>query len=178
MLDQILIPDSNIQNKIYLIRNQKVMLDFDLAALYEVETRVLKQSVKRNLIRFPEDFMFQLTKNEWTEVITICDNLPKTVKFSPSTPYAFTEQGIAMLSGILNSDRAIIVNIQIIRVFTRVRQFLYDNADLRTEIIHIKTKLANHDKNIELIFQYLDELLDKKDDLKQRTRIGYKPDNL
>ena len=97
MLKQILIPDSNIQNKIYLIRDQKVMLDFDLAALYEVETRVLKQSVKRNLIRFPEDFMFRLTKNEWTEVITICDNLPRTVEFSPSTPYAFTEQVIAML---------------------------------------------------------------------------------
>jgi len=178
MLEQILISDSNIQNKIYLIRNQKVMLDFDLAALYEVETRALKQSVKRNLIRFPEDFMFQLTKNEWTEVITICDNLPRNIKFSPSTPYAFTEQGVAMLSSILNSDRAIIVNIQIIRVFTRVRQFIYDHADLRTEIEHIKIKLTNHDKNIELIFQYLDELLDKKDDLKQRTRIGYKPDNL
>ena len=178
MLEQILISDSNIQNKIYLIRNQKVMLDFDLAALYEVETRALKQSVKRNLIRFPEDFMFQLTKNEWTEVITICDNLPRNIKFSPSTPYAFTEQGVAMLSSILNSDRAIIVNIQIIRVFTRVRQFLYDNAELRIEIEHIKTKLTNHDKNIELIFQYMDELLDKKDDWKQRTRIGYKPDNL
>jgi hypothetical protein len=86
------------------------MLDFDLATLYEVETRALKQSVKRNLIRFPEDFMFQLTKNEWTEVITICDNLPRNIKFSPSTPYAFTEQGVAMLSSILNSDRAIIVN--------------------------------------------------------------------
>lgn len=87
-----------------------------------------------------------------TEVITICDNLPRTIKFGPSIPYAFTEQGVAMLSGILNSDRAIIVNIQIIRVSTRVRQFLYDNADLRNEINHIKTKLANHDKNIELIF--------------------------
>ena len=110
MLEQILISDTNIQNKIYLIRNQKVMLDFDLATLYEVETRALKQSVKRNLIRFPEGFMFQLTKNEWTEVITICDNLPRNIKFSPSTPYAFTEQGVAMLSSILNSDRAIIVN--------------------------------------------------------------------
>jgi hypothetical protein len=122
--------------------------------------------------------MFRLTKNEWTEVITICDNLPPNIKFSPSSPYAFTEQGVAMLSSILNSDRAIIVNIQIIRVFTRVRQFLYDHAELRIEIEHIKSKLANYDKNIELIFHYLDELLDKKDDLKQRTRIGYKPDNL
>jgi hypothetical protein len=178
MLEQILISDNNIKNKIFLIRNQKVMLDFDLASLYEVETRALKQSVKRNSFRFPEDFMFQLTKSEWTEVITNCDNLPQTIKFSPTAPYAFTEQGVAMLSSILNSDRAIIVNIQIIRVFTRVRQFLYDHAELRIEIEQIKTKLDNHDKNIELIFQYLDELLQKKDDLTKRTRIGYKPDNL
>lgn len=178
MLEQILISDNNIRNKIFLIRNQKVMLDFDLAALYEVETRALKQSVKRNSIRFPEDFMFQLTKSEWSEVITNCDNLPQNVKFSPATPYAFTEQGVAMLSSILNSDRAIIVNIQIIRVFTRVRQFLYDNAELRIEIEHIKKRLVNQDKNIELVFQYLDELLDKKDNLNPRKRIGYKPDNL
>jgi hypothetical protein len=178
MLEQILISDNNIQNKIYLIRNQKVMLDFDLAALYGVETRALKQSVKRNLIRFPEDFMFRLTKKEWTEVITICDNLPQNIKYSPSTPYAFTEQGVAMLSSILNSDRAIMVNIQIIRVFTRVRQFLYDNAELRIEIERIKTKTINHDKSIELIFQYLDELIDKKKEPLKRERIGYKPDNL
>lgn len=177
MLDQILISDSNIQNKIYLIRNQKVMLDFDLATLYEVETRTLKQSVKRNSIRFPEDFMFQLSKNEWSEVITDCDNLPKNVKFSPSMPFAFTEQGVAMLSSILNSDRAIIVNIQIIRVFTRVRQLLFNKAELTIEIENIKKKLANHDKNIELIFQYLDELIDKKVEEPNRKRIGYKPDD-
>jgi len=114
------------------------------------------------LIRFPEDFMFQLTKNEWTGVITNCDNLSRNIKFTPSTPYAFTEQGVAMLSSMLNSDRAIIVNIQIIRLFTRVRQFIYDNVDLRSEIEHITTKLTNHDNNVELIFQFLDELLDKR----------------
>jgi len=155
MLEQILISDNIIQNKIYLIRNQKVMLDFDLAALYEVETRALKQAVKRNLIRFPEDFMFQLTKNEWREVITNCDNLPPNIKFSPSTPYAFTEQGVAMLSSILNSDRAIIVNIQIIRVFTRVRQFLYDNAELRIEIEHIKTNWPIMTKTLSWYFNTL-----------------------
>ena len=100
------------------------------------------------------------------------------VKFSPTTPYAFTEQGVAMLSSILNSDRAIIVNIQILRVFTRIRLFLYDHSELRIEIEHIKKRLANQDKNIELVFQYLDELLDKKDNLNPRKRIGYKPDNL
>ncbi|WP_325387772.1 ORF6N domain-containing protein [Mucilaginibacter sp.] len=122
--------------------------------------------------------MFQLTKSEWSEVITNCDNLPQNVKFSPTTPYAFTEQGVAMLSSILNSDRAIIVNIQIIRVFTRIRLFLYDHSELRIEIEHIKKRLTNQDKNIELVFQYLDELLNKKDNLNPRKRIGYKPDNL
>jgi hypothetical protein len=89
-----------IQNIIYEIRDHKVMLDFHLAEIYEVETRVLKQAVKRNITRFPSDFMFQLSKNEWNELITICDNLPQNIKHSPVTPMAFTEQGVAMLSGI------------------------------------------------------------------------------
>jgi hypothetical protein len=93
-MSQNFLSDEIIQNQIYFIRNQKVMLDFDLAASYEVETRILKQSVRRNLIRFPEDFMFQLTKSEWEELITICDKLPTNIKFSPTTPYAFTEQGL------------------------------------------------------------------------------------
>jgi len=86
----------NIQTKIYEIRSQKVMLDFDLSELYEVENRALKQAVKRNLDRFPDDFMFQLSKIEWQEVVTICDNLPEGVKFSPATPFAFTEQGVGI----------------------------------------------------------------------------------
>lgn len=86
-----------IENKIYEVKRQKVMLDFDLAEMYEVENRALKQAVKRNLDHFPSDFMFQLTKPEWYELITICDNLPEGVKFSPATPFAFTEQGVAML---------------------------------------------------------------------------------
>ena len=98
---------SIIKTKIHNIQGNKVILDFDLAELYEVETRVLKQAVRRNLKRFPEDFMFQLSKDEWKEVITICDNLPENIKFSPATPFAFTEQGIAMLSSVLNSDKAI-----------------------------------------------------------------------
>ena len=107
----------NIQSKIYEIRGQKVMLDFDLATMYEVETRSLKQAVRRNTDRFPDDFMFQLTKEEWQELITNCDNLPETAKFSPSTPYAFTEQGVAMLSSVLTSKKALQVNISIMRVF-------------------------------------------------------------
>src|ERR1700753_3496553 len=103
----LIISDNTLTEKIYVIRNQKVMLDYDLAALYEVETRALKQAVKRNKIRFLDDFMVQLTKTEWQELITICDNLPKGIKFSPATPFAFTEAGVAMISSILNSDRAI-----------------------------------------------------------------------
>ena len=96
----------SIQSKIYEVRGQKIMLDFDLATMYEVENRALKQAVKRNGDRFPDDFMFQLSKSEWQELITNCDNLPETAKFSPATPFAFTEQGVAMLSSVLKSKKA------------------------------------------------------------------------
>ncbi len=137
----------------------------------------LKQAVKRKQQRFPEDFMFQLTKEEWRELITICDNLPDGAKYSPATPFAFTEQGVAMLSSILNSERAVSVNIQIMRVFTRIRQMLTDNTELRLEIEKIKRKLDNQDKNTELIFQHLDELNEKIKRpplLPDREMVGYK----
>ena len=95
-----------LKRKIYEIRNHKVMLDFDLSELYETETRSLKQAVNRNIDRFPKDFMFQLTKSEWTELITNCDKLPSSAKFSPSKPFAFTEQGVAMLSSVLKSKKS------------------------------------------------------------------------
>ncbi|MES2514262.1 MAG: ORF6N domain-containing protein [Bacteroidota bacterium] len=160
-------------NKIYVIRNQKVMLDRDLAELYLVETRVLNQQVQRNLKRFPEDFMFQLTQVEFESLISqfvISNRRGGTRK----PPFVFTEQGVAMLSGILNSDRAIAVNIQIMRIFTRVRQMLTDNTELRLDIEKIKKKLDNQDKNMEIVFRYLDELLEKKENPKPRTKIGYK----
>lgn len=175
--DEIAIAAEAVMNQIYNIRGYKVMLDFHLALLYKVENRVLKQAVKRKQQRFPEDFMFQLTKEEWRELITICDNLPEGAKYSPATPYAFTEQGVAMLSSILNSERAVSVNIQIMRVFTRIRQMLADNTELRLEIERIKRKLDNQDKNTELIFQYLDELNDKIKRpplLPDREMVGYK----
>jgi hypothetical protein len=165
------IPDELVINKIYLIRNQKVMLDSDLAELYQVETKVLNQQVKRNLKRFPEDFMFQLTEQEF-------DHLKSQFVTSSwggkrKLPYVFTEQGVAMLSGILNSDRAIAVNIQIMRIFTRIRQMLADNTDLRLDIEKIKNKLDNQDKNMEIVFRYLDELLEKKENPIERNKIGY-----
>ena len=109
------------------------MLDFHIASLYEVETRTLKQHLKRNINRFPEDFMFQLTQTEWKEVITICDNLGGA-KFSPATPYAFTEQGVAMLSGILRSEKAISVNIAVMRAFVKMRELIDDNKDIRKKL--------------------------------------------
>jgi hypothetical protein len=166
------IPDELVMNKIYLIRNQKVMLDSDLAELYLVETKVLNQQVKRNLKRFPDDFMFQLTEQEF-------DHLKSQFVTSSwggkrKLPYVFTEQGVAMLSGILNSDLAIAVNIQIMRIFTRIRQMLADNTDLRLDIEKIKNKLDNQDKNMEIVFRYLDELLEKKENPIERNIIGYR----
>ena len=168
----IVIPDDIISSKIYLIRNQKVMLDKDLAELYVVETKQLKRQVRRNMERFPEDFMFELSQQEF-------DNLRS--QFGTSNwggtryvPMAFTEQGVAMLSSVLNSSTAIKVNIQIIRFFTKIREMLTDTLSMKLEIEEIKKKLSNHTKNIELVFNYLDELIDKKENIEPRKKIGFK----
>ncbi len=169
-----MIPDEIITNKIYLIRNQKVMLDRDLAELYQVETRVLKQAVKRNLNRFPADFMFELTKNEfenWRSQFVTSNSDKIGLRYAPMV---FTEQGVAMLSSVLKSERAIAVNIKIIRIFTNMRQLLSDNLSLQLEIENIKKKLTNNSKNIELVFNYLDELIEKKEEKSNRKKIGYK----
>ena len=129
----------NIEQRIFLIRGKKVLLDHDLAILYGVKTHRLNEQVKRNAKRFPNDFMFQLTSQEKTEVIAICDNL-KMLKFSPVNPYAFTEQGIAMLSSVLNSDKAIKVNIQIMRTFTKLRELVLVHKDLRIKIEELEKK--------------------------------------
>ena len=168
----LVVPDEVMMNKIYLIRNQKVMLDRDLAELYQVETKVLNQQVKRNSKRFPEDFMFQLTASEF-------QNLKSQVVTSSwggtrKPPSVFTEQGVAMLSGILNSNRAIAVNIQIMRIFIRVRNILTGNTELRLEIETIKKKLNSQDKNMEVVFRYLDELIAKKETKEERQLIGYR----
>ena len=136
-----------IQNKIYEIRGRRVMLDFDLAALYRMETRVFKQAVRRNLERFPDDFMFQLSKNEWNELITNCDNLPENVKYSPATPFAFTEQGTSMLSAVLRSDVAIQVSIAIMRAFVMMRHYLVSTANVTAELAEIRAKLVLLERN-------------------------------
>ena len=160
-----------IKQKIHEIRGQKVMLDFDLAELYEVPTKALKQAVRRNIERFPEDFMFRISKEEKNQIILQFVHL-NNLKFSSVLPMVFTEHGAVMLASIINSERAIETNIQIVRVFTNIRQMLFDNSELRYEIEKIKKKVDNHSKNIELVFQYLDELLEKK--VKPRRLIGFK----
>jgi hypothetical protein len=172
----IVVPDEILMNQIYYIRDQKVMLDKELADLYQVSTGALNQAVARNIKRFPTDFMFQLNEQEWS-------NLKSQIVTSSwggrrKLPYAFTEQGVAMLSGILNSDRAIAVNIQIIRVFVRVRKMLINNTELRLEVEKIKGKLDNQDKNMEIVFRYLDELIEVKNNPNPRKRIGFKSDDL
>lgn len=148
------------------------MLDNDLAELYGVETRVLNQAVSRNAERFPEDFMFQLNDKEWENL----KSQSGTTNWGGrrKLPYAFTEHGILMLSSVLNSYKAVQVNIQIMRIFTRVRHLLADNTAFRIEIEEIKQKAGNQGKNIELVFQYLDELLEKKEKPKPRKKIGFK----
>ncbi|MBD1365242.1 ORF6N domain-containing protein [Mucilaginibacter sp. ZT4R22] len=176
-IHQYTIPDEIILNQIYYLRGHKIMLDTDLAELYEVETKQLKRQVRRNIERFPEDFMFELTDIEYGSLRSQIGTL-KRGEHSKYLPMAFTEQGVAMLSSVLNSRRAISVNIQIIRIFTKLRQMFIDNTDLRLEIEKIKTKLDNHDKNMEIVFQYLDELVQKKEEPKIRKRIGYKSDDI
>ena len=175
MSKDITIPDETITSKIYLIREQKVMVDSDLAELYGVETKYLKRQVRRNTDRFPEDFMFELTKEEFTnwrsQIVTSNSSDKMGLRYAP---YVFTEQGVAMLSSVLNSPKAIAVNIKIIRVFTKLREMLFNNKDLLLRMEKIERKLSSQNKNIELVFNYLDELIDKKDNPKPISKIGFK----
>lgn len=174
MKESTMIPYETVVSKIYLIRGQKVMLDRDLAILYGVETKQLKRQVTRNIDRFPEDFMFELTSQElqnWRSQFGTSNSDIMGLRYAP---FAFTEQGVAMLSSVLNSKKAIGVNIEIIRAFTRIRQVLTENTELRLAIEKLEKKTNNNTKNIEVVFQYLDELLEKKDKSKPRKSIGYK----
>jgi hypothetical protein len=173
-----ILPDETILNKIYIIREKKVMIDRDLAELYGVDTRVLNQAVKRNLKRFPDDFMFQLTDEEFrnlrSQIVT------SSWGGSRFRPMVFTEQGVAMLSSVLNSERAISVNIQIIRMFTRMRTMIESHKDILRKLEQLEKKDLELDEKVNLIFEYLKELEQSKQeetDLKQRKRIGFKTNN-
>ncbi len=192
----------SIQNRIYEIRGVRVMLDFDIAELYEVATKVLNQAVKRNIKRFPTDFMFQLNSVEWellrgqvlagskdpvlrSQIVTS----KQIGNFNPSSlilkgsggarylPYAFTEQGIAMLSGVLNSEKAINMNIAIMRAFVEARRLSLQEMDLRTQLKEIKDVLGVHDIQLNQIYDALENLLDKnaaQRKWEERDRIGFK----
>lgn len=157
-----------ITSKILFLRGKRVMLDSDLSLLYGVRTKRLNEQVRRNKKRFPEDFMFQLTPKEKEEVVAICDHL-KFLKFSPHLPLAFTEQGVAMLSGVLNSDRAIKVNIQIMRAFIQLKRLLLTNVTLRRKIEEIEKK---YDKQFAIVFQAIKQLLEPPP-VKEKKIIGF-----
>jgi len=165
----------HIQSKIYEIRGIKIILDFDLAYMYEVETRVLNQAVKRNIKRFPPDFMFQLTKDEWESMSSQFVMTPRAKRPKSSIPYAFTEQGIAMLSGLLNSDVAINTNILVMRAFVMIRQYALNYAELNQKIEKLSARLDDNDVKANEIFELLKELLEHKKELeKPRNPIGFK----
>jgi hypothetical protein len=173
-----LLPDELIINKIILLRDQKVLIDRDLAELYGVETRTLNQAVKRNIKRFPDDFMFQMTKEEfefWKSQIVISNSDRMGLR---KPPFVFTEQGVAMLSSVLNSDTAILVNIQIMRVFTKMRALLDSHKEILRKLESIEKKDIEQDEKILLIFEYLKQLEQAKQEetiIKERKRIGFKP---
>ena len=169
-----------IQNRIYEIRGEKIMLDFDLAELYEVETRVFNQAVKRNIDSFPKDFMFRLTAEEWSEIsssqIVMMNNLPKN-RTGKYLPYAFTEHGVAMLSSILKSDTARTMNIAIIRAFIALRKIALQKSDLLEILNGLKDRIDEHDLQLKSIYDSIENLLDEKIEHKgwnERERIGFK----
>ena len=171
--NKIIVPAEVIMSKIYLIREMKIMLDMDLAQLYGVETKQLKRAVSRNIDRFPVDFMFKLSTAEFENLR--CQIGTSSWGGARYIPMAFTEQGVAMLSSVLNSDRAILVNIQIIRIFTRMREMLLANKDIIEKLTLMEYKLADHDDNILLIFEYLKQLEQAKQQQDQAKRkiIGF-----
>ena len=163
-----------IKNLIYTIRGHKVMLDSDLAMLYEVETKALNQAVKRNIKRFPSNFMFQLTKNEWqslrSQIVTFKNDVRKY------TPYAFTEQGVAMLSSVLRSEKAIQINIQIMNTFVQMRQWAIENKEIAQRLTELEHYFIQHCKDNQSDIRELREAMNLLIDRTKPTKIGFKTD--
>jgi hypothetical protein len=168
------IPDEVITSKIYLIRGNKVMLDANLAELYGVETKRLKEQIKRNITRFPSNYMFELNEHEYTFLRSQFATSKTGRGGTRYLPMVFTEHGVLQLANVLKSKRAEKVSFIIIDVFVRFREMLLDNTGLRLAVEEIKRKTENNTKNIELVFQYLDELIEKKETYQPRKQIGYK----
>ncbi len=162
-----LIPVEYIEKRIFYLRSEKVMIDRHLDEMYGVSTRILNQAVKRNIKRFPHEFMFQLSREERNEVITICDNL-NPLKYAKIMPFAFTEHCLAMLSSVLNSDRAIQVNIELIKAFIRLRKMMSTQRNLQKKIDAMENK---YDKQFRVIFEAIKQLL--KEDEKPKHKIGF-----
>jgi ORF6N domain len=167
------IPDEVVVSKIYLIRDQKVMLDDDLADLYQIETRRLNEQVKRNIDRFPEDFMFRLTDEEWETLKS--QNATSSWGGRRKMPSAFTEHGVLMLSSVLNSGRAIQVNIQIMRIYTKLKGMIVDHKDILLKLEKLEGKVSKHDESFRVVFDYLRELLNPKTE--PMRKIGFKIKN-
>ncbi len=166
-----IVPMKKIASKIYIIRGTRVMLDRDLASLYGVQTKVLKQSVRRNINRFPEDFMFELSKEDfknWRSQFVTSNRDRMGLRYPPM---AFTEQGIAMLSSVLNSERAIQMNIEIIRIFVRIRDVLTSNRNLAAKLKELESHIKDHDEKIEIIFEAILQLLTLPEETK--NPIGF-----
>lgn len=169
-LNNIVIPDEVVMSKIYVIRDQKVMLDEDLAELYGVETRRLNEQVRRNIDRFPGDFMFALNEQEFADLKS--QNATSSWGGRRKLPNAFTEHGVLMLSSVLNSKQAIQVNIQIMRIYTRIREMLIAHKDMFIRVEQVEKHLMKHDQKIELLFTYLSKFIEKEE--QPRTEIGFK----
>ena len=166
-----LVPVETIERRIYLLRGQKIMIDRDLAALYGVETRVLNQAVRRNLRRFPPDFMFQMSKEEFKKWRSQTVTSKKERMGLRRRPLIFTEQGVAMLSSVLNSQRAIAVNIVIMRAFVRLREWLSANKDLSQRLNELERKYQKHDAQIRAVFAAIRNLMEVR--RKPRRPIGF-----
>ncbi|MFI5221546.1 MAG: ORF6N domain-containing protein [Bacteroidia bacterium] len=163
-VNEIMLPDEVVINKIYLIRNQKVMLDRDLAELYDVETKQLKRQVNRNIERFPKDFMFEMSQYEfqnWRSQFGTSNLSDKMGLRYP--PYCFTEHGVLMLSSVLNSPRAIQVNIQIVRIYTKLREMLLTHKDILLKLEEMEKKIGKQDNKIKLVFDYLNQFIKQQE---------------
>ena len=176
--DETMIPEAVIMSKIYMIRGRKVMLDKDLAELYEVKAIRLREQVKRNLQRFPESFMFRLTEEE-TDFMVSQNAIPSRQHLGGHLPYAFTEHGVLMLANVLKSERAMLMSIGIIEVFVKIREMMLTYKDILLRLDRMELSLSGHDDKILLIFEYLNQLEQLKHqelEQKERKRIGFKRD--
>jgi len=173
----IMVPDEVIMNKIYLIRGKKVMLDRDLAELYEIETKQLKRAVRRNINRFPEDFMFEFNKEELEKWRCQFGTSNREIMGLRVSPFAFTEYGVIMLASVLNSERAIQVNLQIVRIFVKMRELLASHNELIHKMEQMELNIARHGEQIQLVFKYLKQLEQVKQrelDQQNRKKVGFR----